>query len=312
MDKEVLITIDHVSRYYGEYLAVNDISFQIHRGEVLGFLGPNGAGKSTTMQMISGVLASNAGTISIAGHSLFDEPESAKQHIGFLPENPPLYSDLTVDEYLSYTGRLRKLSGSELPEALQNCKRRCGLEDAGNRLIRNLSKGYQQRVGIAQAIIHSPSVVILDEPTSGLDPIQILEIRDLIRELGEDHSVILSTHILPEVQTVCDRVIIIHQGQLVLNKAIDELQSDTIRSLLVAFHHPPELERLLKIEHIEQVEAIDEHRFRIWKSDEHDIAGSLIQFSVAEGWGLYELIPERQTLEETFVQLTQTDQEHTS
>ena len=242
MNKEILISVDHVSRYYGNECAVNDISFSVHRGEVLGFLGPNGAGKSTAMQMICGVLSASTGQITVAGHDMFESPKVAKKHLGFLPEKPPLYQDLNVDEYLCYAGRLRGIGKTELKEAVAYSKQRCGLAESGKRLINNLSKGFQQRVGIAQAIIHSPAVVILDEPTSGLDPNQILEIRELISELGNDHSVILSTHILPEVQSVCDRVLIINQGKLVLDERVDNLQQDDqITPIKFAFRQPPHI-----------------------------------------------------------------------
>lgn len=223
MVRETLITVDQVTRHFGKHCAVADISFTVERGEVLGFLGPNGAGKSTTMHMICGVLATSSGSISIAGYDIVETPIQAKQYIGYLPEQPPLYIDQTVDEYLDYCARLRRVPKQNLAAAISNIKQRCGLEQVGNRLIGNLSKGYQQRTGIAQAIIHSPAVVVLDEPTAGLDPNQIVEIRELIRELGQDHSVILSTHILPEVQSVCDRVVIINQGKLVLDKPTQEI-----------------------------------------------------------------------------------------
>lgn len=212
MNTETLISVEGLSRYYDDYCAVHEISFDVSRGEVLGFLGPNGAGKSSTMKMICGVLAISDGAVTIAGNDVTNNPGEAKQHIGFLPETPPLYHDLSVDEYLLYCARLRRVANSENRNALDNCKERCGLRNSGKRLIGNLSKGYQQRVGIAQAIIHSPAVVILDEPTSGLDPNQIIEIRQLINELGHDHSVLLSTHILSEVQSTCNRVLIINKG----------------------------------------------------------------------------------------------------
>jgi ABC-2 type transport system ATP-binding protein len=224
MNKEILISADHISHYYGNYRAVDNVSFSVHRGEVLGFLGPNGAGKSTTMQMLCGVLSAGEGQITVAGHDMFDMPKVAKRNLGFLPEHPPLYQDLSVNEYLCYAAGLRGITKAEIKKAVEYSKHRCGLTNTGKRLIKNLSKGFQQRVGIAQAIIHSPAVVILDEPTSGLDPNQILEIRKLISELGNDHSVILSTHILPEVKSVCDRVLIIHQGKLVLDESLDKLQ----------------------------------------------------------------------------------------
>jgi ABC-2 type transport system ATP-binding protein len=305
MNKEILISVDHVSRYYGNECAVNDISFSVHRGEVLGFLGPNGAGKSTAMQMICGVLSASTGQITVAGHDMFESPKVAKKHLGFLPEKPPLYQDLNVDEYLCYAGRLRGIGKTELKEAVAYSKQRCGLAESGKRLINNLSKGFQQRVGIAQAIIHSPAVVILDEPTSGLDPNQILEIRELISELGNDHSVILSTHILPEVQSVCDRVLIINQGKLVLDEHLDNLQQDDqITPIKIAFRQPPPLDVLAEIEGVMDIEQIGNHHFKIYCESEINTINRITNLAVTSEWQLYEMIPEKDSLEETFVQLT--------
>ena len=305
MNREILISVDHVSRYYGGDCAVNDVSFTVHRGEVLGFLGPNGAGKSTTRQMICGVLSPSAGQITVAGHDMLDSPRAAKQHIGFLPERPPLYQDLNVDEYLCYAARLRGIKKAELKDVVAYSKQRCGLDETGKRLIKNLSKGYQQRVGIAQAIIHSPAVVIMDEPTSGLDPNQILEIRELISELGNDHSVILSTHILPEVQSVCDRVLIIHQGRLVLDESLDKLQQDDqIRPLKIALRQPPPLEVLGEIEGVVNIEQTGNHHFKIHCQSCIGTINRITKLAVESEWELYEIIPEQDSLEETFVQLT--------
>ncbi len=305
MNKDILISVEQVSRNYGEYCAVDNISFTVHRGEVLGFLGPNGAGKTTTMQIISGVLVASAGTVTIAGFDIIEKAKSAKKHIGFLPEHPPLYHELTVDEYLRYAAQLRGLSKSNIVAAIENCKQRCGLGDVGKRLIRNLSKGFQQRVGIAQAIIHSPAVVILDEPTVCLDPIQILEIRDLINELGDDHSVILSTHILPEVQSVCDRVLIINEGKLVLDQRLDSLHQDKKKtSIRMAFKKPPSIETIMAISGIEAVELIDDQRFLISFDPNSEVTDKLTQQAATSCWGLFEMIPETDLLEEIFVQLT--------
>jgi len=305
MNRETLISIEGLYRYYGQHCAVNDVSFMVARGEVLGFLGPNGAGKSTTMQMISGVLTPNRGRISIAGIDIMDEPRAAKQQIGFLPEQPPLYPDLTVDEYLRYSAQLRGMKKPAITSALEQSKQRCGLSDTGRRLIGNLSKGYQQRVGIAQAIIHSPAVIILDEPTSGLDPIQIREIRELIKELGQDHSVILSTHILPEVQTVCGRVLIIHQGRLVLDRQLENLntghRNDCVR---IAFKQPPALSLITAISGVTRAEQIDARRFLIQVEPESEAIQTLTQQAVAQNWGLLELAPQTDSLEEVFMQLT--------
>ena len=223
---KTLISINGLTKFYGPKKAIEDVSFDVHHAEILGLLGPNGAGKSTTMQIICGVIAANNGSVNIAGHDIIDAPKKAKQNIGFLPEQLPLYNDLNVDEYLYYSAKLRGIEKANLKDTVTSTKKRCGLENTGSRLIQNLSKGYKQRVGIAQAIIHAPSIIILDEPTSGLDPKQILEIRKLMRELSKDHSIILSTHILSEVEAVCDRVLIINEGNIVLDRYLKELLTD--------------------------------------------------------------------------------------
>lgn len=309
MNEETLISVEGVSRHYGNHRAVDDISFTVRRGEILGFLGPNGAGKTSTMHMICGVLAMTKGSISVAGHDIILEPKQAKTHIGFLPETPPLYPDLTVDEYLHYCAQLHQVGKTHIKNAVANSKARCGLSDTGGRLIKNLSKGYQQRIGIAQAILHSPAIVILDEPTSGLDPNQIVEIRQLIGELGEDHSVILSTHILQEVQGICDRVLIINRGRLVMDKPINDLQEDNQqRQLSIALKQTPALEELEKIDGVNQVDQLDKNRFRISYHRDQDMPVILSEIATKNGWGLYELTPETDSLENIFQQLTQNDQ----
>ena len=218
---------DYHIRQYGRvirtYNALNKLSFKVKKGQIFGFLGPNGAGKTTTIKCITGILKCDKGTIFIDGKNIENNGFENKNKIGFLPEQLPLYNDLTVDEYLFYTARLRNIKKVNLGEKVTSCKRRCGLETSGKRLIQNLSKGYKQRVGIAQAIIHTPSVIILDEPTSGLDPKQIIEIRKLMSELSIDHSIMLSTHILSEVEAICDRVLIINNGSIVLDQYLKEL-----------------------------------------------------------------------------------------
>ena len=300
-----LVQVENLTRLYGNTVAVNQVSFSLNKGEVLGFLGPNGAGKSTCMQMITGSLAPSAGQISILGHDLIEAPVAAKSQIGYLPENPPLYRELTVDEYLSYCARLHRIPGSKINAALQQAKQHCALEQVGKRLIGNLSKGYQQRVGIAQAIIHQPPVIILDEPTVGLDPIQIREMRQLIRTLGQEHSVILSTHILPEVQATCDRVQIIRHGEMIYNATIEALnQRGNSNQLTVAFRNPPATQTLSELSGINSLENIDAHRFRLQVEDQTFVE-SLVEHSVRQQWGLFELIPNSSSLEEIFVELTQ-------
>lgn len=218
------ISVRGLSRYFGTRIAVHDLNLELRRGEILGLLGPNGAGKTTIMRMLTGNLAPSHGKIEICGIDLLNKPRDAKARVGYLPEIPPLYRELTVNEYLRFSARLHRVDNAKIRWAVDKVAHRCGLSNARQRLIGSLSKGYQQRVGIAQAIIHEPEVVILDEPTVGLDPNQMREIRALIREIGAKSSVILSTHILPEVESVCDRVHIVHEGRMVLDDSTGGLK----------------------------------------------------------------------------------------
>ena len=310
MATDTLIAVEHLFRWYGTTCAVNDLSFEVRRGEVLGFLGPNGAGKSTTMQVITGNLAPSAGRVAINDIDILEQPKAAKASLGYLPEQPPVYREFTVDEYLRFCARLNRIERVGIHQAVERAKERCGLEQVGRRLIGNLSKGYQQRVGIAQAIIHQPDVVILDEPTVGLDPIQIREIRALIRELGKDHSVILSTHILPEVQATCTRVQIINRGELVLSDSIDGLawrmQSS---SLLIGLRAAPAPALLADIAGVHAAEQVDPHRIRVQHDPGENPAEAIAERAVREGWGLFELTPERRSLEDIFVDITTTEAE---
>jgi ABC-2 type transport system ATP-binding protein len=304
MQKDTLVHAEHLTRYYGNTLAVDDVSFDLAKGDVLGFLGPNGAGKTTTMQLVTGNLAPSAGRIEVHGIDLLDAPKRAKREIGYLPEQPPVYRELTVTEYLRYCARLNRIARARVGAAVATAMERCGLTEVSHRLIGNLSKGYQQRVGIAQAIIHTPAVVILDEPTVGLDPIQIREIRALIRELGREHGIILSTHILPEVQAVCSRVQIIHQGRLVFSDSLAGLERQLkATSLIAAFHAAPDLESLARVPGVTRVETLGGDRVRLQFS-EQDPSEAIIERAVAGGWRLHELTPERRSLEQIFIELT--------
>ena len=300
---ERLVNAENLSRRYGDKLAVDNVSLQVNQGDILGFLGPNGAGKSTTMQMLCGVLAASSGQIEINGVDLFSQPREAKKHIGYLPEQPPLYLDLNVDEYLRYAARLRGIPAKQLADAVSHAKQRTGLQESSRRLIGNLSKGYQQRVGIAQAIIHNPAVVILDEPTVGLDPIQIREIRQLILELGQQHAVILSTHILAEVQTLCNRIEIINEGRMVFSDSLANLDDAHQASLLVSFDRPPPITQLEALAGVQQAEQLSDKQFRLLLEDSQPMGELIVSASVAQDWGLQELTPERHSLEQIFVQL---------
>ena len=302
-----LVQVEQLYRYYGDHCAVQDVTFTLEKGEILGFLGPNGAGKTSTMQMICGNLAPTSGQIVINGVDLLDQPKEAKRALGYLPEIPPVYRELTVDEYLNYCGRLHGLPRDRLSRACAQAKERCGLEDVGSRLIGNLSKGYQQRVGIAQAILHTPAVIILDEPTVGLDPIQIREIRELIAELGKEHGIILSTHILSEVQESCTHVQIIHRGRLVLKDTIEGLELQMrASSLLLTTRRAADAERLRAVAGVQSVESVEDNVWRIFHDKETTPAEAIAELVVTGGWGLLELTPERRSLEEVFIDMTQT------
>jgi len=305
MTSPPLLAVQGLSRFYGPLQAVKNIAFEIRQGEVLGFLGPNGAGKSTTMQMLTGNLAPSQGRVTVAGHDLLDDPRAAKAALGYLPELPPLYRDLTVDEYLDYCAALHRIARAQRRVARDNAKEKCGLREVGGRLIGNLSKGYQQRVGIAQAIIHLPPVIVLDEPTAGLDPIQIREIRQLIRELGKDHSVILSTHILTEVQSVCNRVQIIHKGELVLSDSIEGLSHRMQASVLaVAFRQTPDTRLLAQLPGVTKIDVLEDGALRIYHDPAVDPTAGVVQLAAQKNWGLTQLTPQRATLEDIFVELT--------
>ena len=304
MTDGLLVQVECLTRRYGEVRVVDAVEFMLVRGQILGFLGPNGAGKSTTMRMLAGVLAPDSGRIVINGVDLLDEPLRAKQAIGYLPEQPPLYRELTVDEQLCYSARLHGLGRIASRQAMTRIKHRCGLAEVGRRLIGNLSKGYRQRLGIAQALLHDPPVIILDEPTVGLDPIQLREIRELVRELGQDHGVILSTHLLSEVQATCTHVQIMRDGRLVYAGVLDELeQRRQSTRLRVGLKVPPPLALLRTLPAVEQVEDLGRGRFRL-----HHAIGAAPTQSVLEkarigGWELWELTPEHADLESIFIEL---------
>ena len=224
MASPTTLSAHNLTRFHGNRSVVTDVSLELHRGEVLGLLGHNGAGKSTTLQMLAGAMTPNSGHVEVCEFNLSKQPALGKACLGFLPEQPPLYKDMRVDDYLTFAAKLHRVLPAQLTEYLNLAKQRCGLTDCGKKLIGTLSKGYQQRVGIAQAIIHQPAVVILDEPTVGLDPTQIRDIRELIRELGNNSSVILSTHLLHEVENICDRALILQQGKVIFNDTTDELR----------------------------------------------------------------------------------------
>ncbi|MDP2904312.1 MAG: ABC transporter ATP-binding protein [Methylovulum sp.] len=300
----MLLQAEHLHRYYGKHCAVNDVSFTLTRGDVLGFLGPNGAGKTSTMQMLCGVLAPSAGRIKINGIDLLAQPVAAKQHLGYLPDTPPLYRELTVHEFLTYCAQLHGVAKKNSRQAVRQAQERCGLTTVAKRLIANLSKGFQQRVGIAQAILHNPDVIILDEPTVGLDPLQISEIRALIRELGRDHGVILSTHRLSEVQESCSHVQIIHQGQLILNESIAALNLMMDTGIVqVTTRLAPDVSQLAAITGVNSIEYLSENCIRIHYSVANNPTPRLTETIIAAGWELQELTPVKKSMEDIFITL---------
>ncbi|MEY4767884.1 MAG: hypothetical protein RL637_523 [Pseudomonadota bacterium] len=308
-----LLEAQHLYRYYGRYCAVEDLSLELHAGEVLGLLGVNGAGKSTTLQMFSGTLAPNKGKVILNNKDLFYQPLLAKQFLGYLPQQPPLYYDLTVIEFLSYCAQLHQIHSSKLNEYVDIALQRCGLTEVRKRLIKELSKGYQQRLGIAQAIVHQPPVIIFDEPTVGLDPIQVSDIRQLIQSLSADHGIILSSHILSEIQACCTRVLIIDQGKLIFNESIANLNPQQyLPSLQLTTKTVVDIQQIMNISGITQVEIVNDYQYIIQYSPKIDPTEALIELIISKQWGLVELKRLASSLEAIFIQLAQSSKKFTS
>lgn len=299
---DILIEATGLTRRYGPNVAVEGLNLTLRRGEILGLLGPNGAGKSTTMKMLTGNLAPTDGTVKINGVDLAADPKGAKRHLGYLPEQPPVHPELTVDEYLDFAAALHGIAKKQRSAAVARAKKSCGLSEVGQRLIGNLSKGYQQRVGLAQAIVHRPPVIILDEPTVGLDPIQIREIRTLIADLAREHSVILSSHILPEIQATCSRVMIVNRGRVVFNQSLAKIAADAVPHYVIQLRNPP---AKLTLANVTNITALGEDRYQIEALS--DPREAIVAAAVTNGWGLLELRAQVRTLEEIFVSLTMND-----
>lgn len=311
-----MIQVRDLVKRYGGHLAVDNLNFTVEQGQVYGFLGPNGAGKSTTMNMMTGYLGPTSGEVLVDGHSIVREPDEARRHIGYLPEQPPLYTDMTVDEYLSFAAGLKKLPRCDRRGQVEQAKEMTRLTDVSGRLIRNLSKGYRQRVGLAQALLGLPEIIILDEPTVGLDPKQIIEIRTLIRELAQAHTVILSSHILSEIQAVCDHILIIHHGKKVAEGAIDTLERSltgtaylevvvrgeeaAARSALAGL---PGLAGLVPM----SVHGAGEAGLRLEQQPGADLREAVFHACVQAGLPLLTLREDRVTLEDVFLKLTEDD-----
>lgn len=302
---EPIVRISGLSHRYSTSWAIRDINIEIPRSGIVGLLGSNGAGKSTTMNILCGVLSQTAGEVIINGIDLSKEPERAKQEIGFLPQTPPLYMDLTVDEYLKHCGILRSIDRKQLKSAMDEVKERCGLTQISKRLIKNLSGGYKQRVGIAQAIIHHPKLVVFDEPTNGLDPNQIIEVRGLIKDIAAERAVILSTHVLTEVQYLCKQIVMIESGRIVFSDTMEAFDNYVApHSMIVLMENAPAEDRLLAIEGITRVEYLTEKQLRLYFNGDRSISESLVLESAKQGWRLRELNMEKSSLDETFAQLS--------
>ncbi|MDP6365830.1 MAG: ATP-binding cassette domain-containing protein [Nitrospinota bacterium] len=307
-----MIEVDGLTKFYGNLPGIQDVSFKVEEGEILGFLGPNGAGKSTTMRILTGYMPPTSGTVRLDGIDVIEKPLEVQKRLGYLPENNPLYPEMTVSAYLDFVASVKGLRGAGKAVAIDRVVGGCGLEDVASRIIGHLSKGYRQRVGLAQALVNDPHILIMDEPTSGLDPAQIIEIRDLIRGLKGNHTIILSTHILPEVNVICDRVVVIHQGRIAAEGALDALAAgvedeETIR---VSALGPAEAIRsgLASVSGVRDVslkedEAGEEVHLEISAEKGRDVRPDLVAAVSAAGGRLTELYRERITLEDTFVKI---------
>jgi ABC-2 type transport system ATP-binding protein len=300
-----IVKIEHLSHKYSSSWAIRDINIEITKSGIVGLLGSNGAGKSTTMNILCGSLNQTEGNVYVGGIDMRKDPEAAKRLIGFLPQNPPLYMDLTVDEYLEYCANLRKMPKIEIRPAMEMAKERCGIGHFSQRLIRNLSGGYRQRVGIAQAIIHRPQLVVLDEPTNGLDPNQIIEVRALIKEIAADRAVIFSSHVLSEIQVLCKYIKMIDSGRIVFSDTMDAFNNYVEpHSVLMQMENPPAAEELLQIPGVTKVDFLTERQIRLYFSADQEITEMIIATSVANGWRLREISLDKSSLDEIFAQLS--------
>ncbi len=316
-----MITVKSLTKRYARTVAVDNISFEVQKGQIVGFLGPNGAGKTTTMRILTCFLPPTGGTANVAGFDVLEQPLEVKRRIGYLPESPPLYPEMEVREYLTFVGKLKGMSGASLVSRIGEVSERCAIPDVQTKLLGKLSKGYRQRVGLAQAIIHNPDVLILDEPTAGLDPKQINETRELIRSLAGDHTIILSTHILPEVEQTCEQVIIINKGKLVATDSVHNLQNRArgAESVLVevegrdgALDAKTIQQKLEMVSGVSRVVFKDTRgnrsSFEVESLKDRVIRGDVARAVVESGWNLNELRPTAMSLEEIFLQLTGADQ----
>lgn len=300
-----IVKLEHLSHKYASAWAIRDINMEIAQTGIVGLLGSNGAGKSTTMNILCGVLNQTEGEVYINGINMRQQPELAKQQIGFLPQNPPLYLDFTVDEYLTYCAELRMMPDASIPAAVKEAKERCGISHFSERLIKNLSGGYRQRVGIAQAIIHKPKLVVLDEPTNGLDPNQIIEVRALIKDIARERAVIFSSHILSEVHLLCQEIVMIEGGKVVFSDSMDAFDNYIApHSVLMQMENPPSEAQLLSLPGVTSVSFLTSRQARIVFSGDEDIVETLVAASINNGWKIRGIQLEKNALDEIFKQLS--------
>ena len=310
-----MIQVTGLSKKYANYVAVDNISFSVDKGDIVGFLGPNGAGKTTTMRVITGFMPPTAGKVTVGGFDVFEQPMEVKKRIGYLPEAPPLYPEMRVCDYLTFVARLKGIPNAEIPDRVVQVMKKCSVADVSTKLISKLSKGYRQRVGLAQAIVHNPDVLVLDEPTSGLDPKQIIETRDLIKGLSGEHTIILSTHILPEVEAICKKVIIISKGKLVKTDSVENLKNRAVFTIELNTAGGADAAAVRqKLEQVASVSKVLDHptngerlAFDIEGLSGSDVRPDVARTVVQAGWNLLEM-KSSTTLEEVFLELTNTDQ----
>jgi len=309
-----LIAVEHLTKVYPGKRAIEDVTFEVGAGEIVGFLGPNGAGKTTTMRILTCFQPATEGTARVAGFDVFEQSDEVKRRIGYLPESPPIYPDMRVREYLEFVARVKAVPRSEIRSRIANTVERCGLGDVQHRLTGKLSKGYRQRVGLAQAILHTPPVLILDEPTSGLDPKQVVEVRRLIRELAGEHTIILSTHILPEVSMTCERVVVINRGRIVLSSELRDLtvhgtDHETVQvELAVDRDVAAELGAVPGVRSVDAMSAGNGmRRYRVTCDRKRDVRPRIAAFVVEKSWGLVELRTQETSLEEIYLRVVSSE-----
>lgn len=300
------VIVNQLTKVFGDQKAIDNISFEANKSEIVGFLGPNGAGKSTTMKIATCYIPPTSGTVTVCGHDIHTSPIEVRKKIGYLPEHNPLYTDMYVHEYLKFIGKLHGLSGKELKNRSSLMIGMCGLTQEQNKLIGSLSKGYRQRVGLAQAMIHDPEVLILDEPTTGLDPNQLVEIRNLIQQVSQHKTVIFSSHIMQEVQALCTRVVVINKGKIVANDPIQQLQTDhqKINKVTVEFSKSINIDLLKAVEDVNRVKQLSETKYALFADKENDIRAAVFELAAKEGIPLIGINLEEESIEQVFHQLT--------